>query len=187
MTNFIKICIAFALILICYGAYSQPLPTDPETGKVSYAGGDTVSNDVKQKDLYFRALKWFEVSLDKEASDLEVKDKKTGELQGTGTTAIPMETKDGVKQVQVNFRVTILSSDSIYTYKITDITYQEFPTSGNPNPTVTPVERASKSAGQEEYASKINIAMLGLEENLNNGMRYGQCEQYKWMKRYGFE
>ena len=114
--------LVFVLLFISKLSFSQDLPIDPESKKITYTAVVDVAG-VKKEDLYKRAKAWFVTSSDATKLALELEDPGTGKLLGKVNNPVkvnnpPLNNKFEVGSVI--YTITVIVKDEKYKYTFTD-------------------------------------------------------------------
>lgn len=116
-TNAMKIFFTITLIFISIITNAQPALTYTEVVNV---------DSISKAELYSRARSWFNEAFKSSQNVLNIQDKETGELSGTGVMKYTPTVWRGNTQTIgiVRFNVTIKIKDGRYKYEFTNFTHE---------------------------------------------------------------
>ena len=110
----------FLTLLLATPIFSQDLPLNSETGKITYEGVVEIDG-VSKADLYSKALEWFALRYNSANDVIQLKDEDSGKVIGKGLFKINYYTREP----SIYHTISIYTKDGRYKYIITDLNYRD--------------------------------------------------------------
>ena len=114
-----KTLLTFFLAFTSLSLYSQNLPIDNKTGKVTYEEVVTVEGTYAEG-IYIRANEWFAKTFNSAQDVIQMQDKEAGRIIGKGSISVTLMK---YQQGFFEFTISFYAKDGRYKYIITDINH----------------------------------------------------------------
>lgn len=151
-------------------SYSQDLPADPESGKITYE--EVVQADgLSKSDLYSNALEWFALKYNSANDVIQLKDESSGKIIGKGIFKIVYYTRDP----SIHHTISIYTKDGRYKYVISDLSYKD-----NQGYSFTLENFPKGWAGKKKLYQKVDDKIKLLISDLKKGMTKSGSDDNDW-------
>lgn len=168
-------CSIFVFLLLYSGAFSQSLPTDPETNKNTYKETITLDSLTKEE-LFNRAKKWIATKAVNNKPD--VANLENGDVEGDISFIIKLTYDYKYKKdANVTFHATINEKDEKYRYIFTDFKIYDVKSGPKSEESLEAYYSKLRHNSKPEFVNQVDGETKALVEDLKKMMEKGEVEK----------